>query len=86
MYNYDLICFSETLLDSRISSGSRTCLKETFKFHIEKLGCLFLQTGTAQCYISETTFENKNQGYFASLYRSPLQYSDHFDRFLVEFD
>ena len=54
-------------------------------YYKDTLAAGFLQTELEQCLISDITFKNMKKGFLVSLYKSPLQTLDQFDKFLESF-
>ena len=103
IYNYDLICLSETFLDSsflpddsRLNLDGYNLIRADHPNDVKRGGvCVYVKNSLAarvsnlsnlnECIIIELSLKNK-KGYAISLYRSPSQWIDEFEEFLLNLD
>ena len=101
MQKYDIICISETFLDSSANESSLLIpgyhlLRADHPNNLKKGGvCLYFKENLSlrqietsyfsQCILCELTIQNK-VGYIVVIYRSPSQSATEFDDFLVNFE
>ena len=99
--NYDLICLTETFLDSTVdlnnlSINGYNLLRANHLDHVKRGGVyLYYRKNITlqlvdtpyieQCILCETNIQNAT-GSVAAIYRSPSQSSNEFEEFLVNFD
>ena len=99
--NYDLICLTETYLDSTVDQNNLSIngynlLKADYPDNVKIGGvCLYYREKLTlrlvdtpyieQCILCEINIQNTT-GYIAVTYRSPSQSSNEFEEFLVNFD
>ena len=101
MQKYDIICISETFLDSLANESSLLIpgyhlLRTDHSNNLKKGGvCLYFKDDLSlrqietsyfsQCMLCELTIQNK-VGYIVVIYHSPSQSATEFDNFLINFE